>query len=114
MKDLGRDVCVEASEALGARQGADARVWPRRFRPVRELLIPAAYLPVRDDFWFLMGRRARALKLPTHQKREVSSWGPSVRTALKLYRNVEPHKAAQSRERGVAVSSAPSKIARCA
>ena len=114
VQDLGRDVCAEASEASGAEQGADARVWRRRFRSVRELLVPAAVLPARDDVRFLMGRRVRALKLPTRQKREVSSFGSSFRTALKLYRNVEPSKAAQARERGVAVSSAPCKIARCA
>ena len=114
VQDLDRDVCAEASEALGVEQGADARVWRHRVRAAHELPIPAAVLPIRDDFWFLMGRRAPALKLSNHRKRGVVSWGPSFRTALKLYRNVEPNKVVQSREREVAVSSAPSKFVRCA
>ena len=50
VKDLDRDVCAEASEALGVERGAVARAWRRRFRSGRELLIPAAVLPIRDDF----------------------------------------------------------------
>ena len=36
---LGRDVCVDSSEALGAEQGAEARVLRRRFRLVQELRV---------------------------------------------------------------------------
>ena len=112
IRDLDRNVCAEASEALGADPGSEARVWRRRFRTVRGLLVPAAVLPIREDFWCLMGRRARALKLATHQIREVLSWGSSFRAALESYRSAEPHKVAQSREREAAASSRPSKVAR--
>ena len=88
VQDLDRDVCAEA---LGAERGAGARIWRRGPRPVRELLIPAAVLPIREDFGFLMGRRVRAPKLSTRQKREVLSWGSSFRTSLESFRNVEPH-----------------------
>ena len=108
IRDLGRDVCAEASEALGGEPGSEARVWRRRFRTVRELLTPAVDLPIREDFWCLMGRRVRALKLTTHQMKEVLSWGSSFRVALKSYRVAEPHKVAQYREREAAVSSTPS------
>ena len=105
-------MCAEASEALGAEQGAEARVWRDRFRTVRELLVPAAVLPIREAFRFLIGRRVRALKLTTRQMMEVLSWGSSFRVALKSYRSVEFHKVAQSREREVAVSSTPSNVSR--
>ena len=98
--DLDRDVCVEASEASGAEQGADARVWRHRFRSAGELIVPAAVLPAREDFWFLTGRRVRALKLSTRQKRRAFFWGSPFRAALKLYRIVEPHKVKQCWERG--------------
>ena len=67
VRDLGRDVCVDSYEALGAEQGAEARVGRRRFRSAQEFLAPSAVLPIREDFRFLAGRRVRALKLTTHQ-----------------------------------------------
>ena len=36
VRGLGRDMCVEASEALGSEKGAESRVWPHQFRSVRE------------------------------------------------------------------------------
>ena len=33
VRDLSRDVCVEASEALGPEKGAEARVGPTVFVP---------------------------------------------------------------------------------
>ena len=48
--DLDREICLDASEALGAEPGVDARVWRHRFRSVRDLLAPAAVLPIREDF----------------------------------------------------------------
>ena len=95
--DLDRDVCVEAS---GAELGADARVWSHRFRSAGELFVPAVVLPAREDFWFLTGRRVRALKSSTRQKRGAFFWGSPFRPALKLYRIVETHKVAQCWERG--------------
>ena len=86
----------------------DRKLVRRRLRSVRELLVPAVALPFREDFWCLMGRRVRALKLTTHQMKEVLSWGSSFRVALKSYRVAEPHKVAQYREREAAVSSTPS------
>ena len=109
---LGRDVCVEASEALGTEQGAEARIWCRRFRSARDQLAPSAVLPIREDFWFLMGRRARTLKLSTHQITEVSSVAPSFRAEPKKYRSVETNNGVRTREREAAVSSAPSKQVR--
>ena len=76
--DLDREVCVDASEALGAEAGAEARAWRHRFRSVRDLLVPAVVLPIRENFWNLMGRRVRALRLTTHQMREVLSWGDGL------------------------------------
>ena len=71
--DLDREICVDASEALGAETGVEARVWRHQFRSIRDLLAPAVVLPIREDFWNHMGRRVRALKLPAHQMREVLS-----------------------------------------
>ena len=112
VKDLGRDVCVEASEALGAEQGAEARVWRHRFRSVRRLLFQSAVLPIREAFCFLMGRRVSALKLTTHQMREVLSRGSWFRAESWRRRSVEPHNVARAREREAAVCSAPNQQAR--
>ena len=112
VRDLGRDVCVDSSEALGSEQGAEARVWRRRFRLVRDLLAPSAALPTREDFWSLMGRRVRALNLTTHQMKEALSRGSSFWSELRRYRSEEPRKVARSRERESAVRPEPNKQAR--
>ena len=92
VRDLGRDVCVDSSEALGAERGAEARVWRHRFRFVRDLLAPSAVLPIREDFWSLMGRRVRSFKLTAHQVQE----GPSFKSELRRYRNEDPHDVART------------------
>ena len=63
VKDLDREVCVEASEALGSEKGAGTRVWLRRFRSVRQLLAPAIVLPMRDNFWVLNGSSCSLVKV---------------------------------------------------
>ena len=112
VRDLGRDVCVDSSEALGSEQGAEARVWRRRFRLVRDLLAPLAVLPIREDFWSLMGRRVRALKLTTCQMQEVLSRGSSFRSELRRYRSEGPHNVARTRGRESAARPESSKQAR--
>ena len=109
---LGRDVCVDASEALGAEKGAGARVWRRRFRLARDLLAPSAVLPIRGDFWSLMGRRVRALKLATRQTEEVLPRGSSFRSELRRYRSEDPHNVARARERESAARPESNKQAR--
>ena len=110
--DLDHDICAEASGALGTERGAEARIWRQRFRSARGLLAPSVVLPIREDFWSLMGRRVRALKLPTHQSREVLSWGSSRRAELKRYRSEEPLKVARTRDRDALARPAPDKQAR--
>ena len=110
--DLDRDLCAEASEAIGAEAGAEARVWCHQFRSVRDLLAPAVVLPIREDFWNLMGRRVRALKLTTHQSREVLSWGTAFRADMKRYRGCDPQSVARTNKREAAVGEAPRKVPR--
>ena len=110
--DLDREVCVGASEAIGAEAGAEARVWRHQFRSIRDLLVPAVVLPIREDFWNLMGRRVRALRLTTHQSREVLSWGSAFRADLKRYRGCDPQSVARANKREAAVGEAPLKIPR--
>ena len=112
--DLGREICVDASEALGAQTGVEARVWRHQFRSIRDLLAPAVVLPIREDFWNLMGRRVRALKLSTHQMREVLSRGTAFRTDLKRYRDSDPRSVARTNKREAAASLASSKTPRVA
>ena len=59
VKDLDREVRADASEALGSEEGAEARAWLHRFRSIRHLVAPA----IRNNFWSLMARRVRSLKL---------------------------------------------------
>ena len=82
VKDLDRDVCAEASEALGAERGVEARVRLPRFRSVRELLVPVVVLPFRGNFWSLMARRVRSLKSSDRQRKEMLVWGTEFRAAL--------------------------------
>ena len=49
-RGLARDVCAGASGALGAEQGAEARIWRHRLRSVRELLAPSAVVPIKRIF----------------------------------------------------------------
>ena len=110
--DLDREVCAGASEAMGAEAGAEARVWCHQFRSVRDLLVPAVVLPIRDDFWNLMGRRVRSLRLNTHQSREVLSWGSAFRADLKRYRDCNPQSVARANKREAAASEPPPKLPR--
>ena len=112
VRDLDHVVCAESSEFMAAEQGAEARVWRQRIGSVRDLLVPSGVLPVREDFWSLTGRRVKALNLPTHQMREVLSWGSSYRAELRRYRSEEPFKVARRRDRGLAARLAPEKGAR--
>ena len=112
VRDLDRDARVESSEALGTERGAEARVWRRRFRPVQDLLVPPVVLPIREDFWSPMGRRVKALKLTTHQMREVLFWGSSYRAELKRRRSEDPLNVARTRGRETASRPAPEKRAR--
>ena len=59
VRDLDRDVCVGAREALGAERRAGARVWFHRSRVARALHVPVVVLPIRDNLWSLMARRVR-------------------------------------------------------
>ena len=112
VRDLDHVVGAESSEFMGAEQGAEARVWRQLFRSARDLLVPSAVLPIREEFWSLMGRRAKAPNLSTHQMREVLSRGSSYRAELRWYRSEEPLKVARTRDRESAVRSAPEKRAR--
>ena len=112
--DLDREICVDASEALGAETGVEARVWCHQFRSLRDLLAPAVVLPIREDFWYLMGRRVRALRLSTHQMREVLSWGTAFRADPKRYRDSDPHSVARINEREAAAGCASSEAPRLA
>ena len=112
--DLDREICVDASEALGAEGGVEARVRRHQFRSIRDLLVPAVVLSIREDFWNLMGRRVRALKLPTHQMREVLSRGTAFRAELKRYRDSDPQSVARANKSEAAASSASSKTSRLA
>ena len=103
---------MPAPAAAKAEAGAEARVWCHQFRSVRDLLVPAAVLPIREDFWNLMGRRVRALRLTTHQSREVLSWGTAFRADLKRYRGCKPLSVARANKREAAVSEAPRKAPR--
>ena len=76
---------------------------------MRELLVPSVILPIGEDFWVLMGRRVRALKLTTHQIREVSSPGSSYRAELRRRRTEEPRNVACARERESAVRPEPNR-----
>ena len=84
VKDLDCDVCVEDSDALGAEEGAESRVWFHRFRSACELLVPAVVLPIRGNFWSLMARRVRSLNATDRQKKEMLVWGAEYRAAWKL------------------------------
>ena len=112
VKDLGRDVCAESSEALGAEKGADARNWFRRFRSAREFPVPAVAPPIRGNFWPLMAKRVRSLNLPDHRRKEMLVWGTEYPAAWKPYRGPDPSKVVQTREREVAVGSHPKKCVR--
>ena len=112
--DLDREICVDASEALGAERGVEAQVWRHQFRSIRDLLAPAVVSSIREDFWNLMCRRVRALKLSTHQMREVLSRGTACRAELKRYRDSGPQSVARANKREAAVSSASSKTSRLA
>ena len=111
VKDLDRDVCAEASETLGSEKGAEGRVWLRRFRSVRHLLVPAIVLPIRYNFWPPTARRVRPLNFPDHRESEVLVWGSECRAALNTYRSVDPARVVQTRGRDVAASSSPRKRA---
>ena len=110
--DLDREVCADTSEALGAEAGAEARVWCHRFRSVRDLLVPAVVLPIRENFWNLMGRRVRALRLSTHQMREVLSWGTAFRSDLKRHQSTDPQSVIRASRRETAAGSPPAKAPR--
>ena len=111
VKDSDCDVCVESSEALGAEKGAEARIWFRRFRSARELLVPVVVLPTRDNFLSLMARLVRSLNLSDHQ-RKMLVWGTEYHAAWKLCRSPDPSKVVQTREREVAAGSSPKKCVR--
>ena len=112
--DLDCEICVDASEALGAETGVEARVRRHQFRSIRDLLAPAVVLPFREDFWNLMGRRVRALKLPTHQMREVLSRGTAFRADLKRYRDSDPQSVARTNKGEAAAGRASSETPRLA
>ena len=109
MKDLDRDICAEASEALGAEKGVEARVWLRRFRSVREFIVPVVVFPIRGNFRSLMARRVRSLKLSDRQRAEMLVWSAEFRAALKRYRSSDPIRAVQARGGEVAAGSSPKK-----
>ena len=105
-------MCVEASDALGSAKGAETRVWSYRFRSARELLVPVVALPTRGNFWSLMARRVRSLKLSAHQTKEVLVRGAEFRAALKCYRGSDPGRVVQTRGRDVAAGSSARKCVR--
>ena len=112
VKNLDRDVRADASEVLGAEEGAEARVWPHRFRSVRELLVPAVVLPIRGNFWSLTARRFRSLRLSGRQKDAMLVWGAGFRATLKRYRASAPIKVIQTREREAAAGPSSRKHVR--
>ena len=64
VEDLDREVRAEGDEALGAGRGAAARILFHRLCSLRDSPAPAVVLPIRDNFWALVGRRVRMLSLP--------------------------------------------------
>ena len=112
VRDLDHVICAELSEVMGSEPGAGARVWRQRFRSVRDLLVPSVVLPVREDFWSLVGRRVKALILSVHQSREVLSRGSSYRIEFRQCRSEKPLHVARTRERELAVRPSPEKGAR--
>ena len=107
VNDLDREVSAEASEMIGGEHGAEARARRHQFRSVKDLLVPSVALPIKENFWHLMGRRVRALNLSTHQTREVLSWGASCRDELRKSRSTEPQSVAHTRKREAAAAFAP-------
>ena len=112
VRGLGRDVSVEASDALGYEKGAESRVGFRRFRFLRDFLVPVVELPIGSNFWSLVASRVRSLKSSGRQKEEVLVWSSEFRAALKRYRSSDPSRAVQTREREVAADSSPNKCVR--
>ena len=113
VRGLDRDVCADASEILGSERGAEARVWRHQFRSVKDLLAPSVVLPIKEDFWYLMGRRLRALNLSTRQMREALSWGTSFRAELKRFRAADLKSAPRARKReAVATPASPTVVRR--
>ena len=101
-RDLDRVVCEEPSELVGAEPGAETRAWCQRFRSAQSLLVPSVVLPIREDFWALMGRRVEALTLSDYQRKEILSWGLSYRSELRRYRNTDPSRLISTRDREAA------------
>ena len=87
VETLYRDVGNLGGDTLGLRESAASRIWFHRFCLLRDDLVPAVVVLVRDNFLALMCRRARLLGLSGAQKREVLQGARDFRSALKVYRS---------------------------
>ena len=105
VQDLDRDVCPDSDEVLRPDRGAQARAWFHRFCSLRENLVPMVVLPIRDNFWSLMGRRVRVLNSSDSRRRVRFGLGADFRAALKASRSSEPQSAVQVRGRAAAVGA---------
>ena len=103
--DLDGDVCPDGGEFLGPDEGSRERVWFHCFCTLEESLVPTAVLPIRENFWSLMGRRVRPLSLSDSQERALLSWGADFRVALRAYRISDPQSAMHRRNRGAAAEA---------
>ena len=81
------------------------RAWFRRFCSLKEYPVPAGVLPIRDNFWSLVGRRVRLLSLSDSQRRVVLFRATDFRAALKVYRSLDPQSAVPARARDAAVGA---------
>ena len=68
IENLERDLCPDSAEFLGPDGGTHARVWFHLFCSLKDFLAPAAVLPIRENFWSIMGRRARVSAYPTPKR----------------------------------------------
>ena len=95
VEDLDRDACPVSDDALGSDSGAQARARFRRFSSLSWRLAQIVVLPIRENFWSLMGRRVRMLDLSDSRRRVILSWGADFRAALKVYRSADPQSMVQ-------------------
>ena len=108
VEDLGRDVCAGGDGILSSEGGSFMRIW-FRLCALRGNLTPMVALPIRENFWSLLGRRMTLLNLSDSQRRVALSWGADFRAALKVYHSTDPQGAVYFGGRDSAVESSSEK-----
>ena len=109
VEDLNRDVRASGDEMLSSEEGSFMRIWFHRFCTLRGNLAPMVALPIRGNFWSLLGRRMTLLNLSDSQRRVALSWGADFRAALKVYHSTDPQGAVYFGGRDSAVESSSEK-----